>query len=224
MAPRKAQVSANEAADTILDYLRNQNESLSIHVPVSNEAGELIHQKATDVSANLHNKVTKAAAQKILKDLHEGKQIEGRASGKQWVYHALQDSEGTLNSDQLSDLESDITSLRSQTATLQASAKLLRSTLSALNSTLTTAALVTNISTMQGEREAIRGRLSMLQAGNMNKVTPEERETLQTGWNKWNDKARKMESITHNMWRIIEDAVQEKEERDRIREQLGLDE
>ena len=46
--------------------------------------------QATDISANLHNKVTKSAAQKILIKLHEAKKIEGRVSGKQSVYHPIQ--------------------------------------------------------------------------------------------------------------------------------------
>ncbi|QRD01743.1 hypothetical protein JI435_145140 [Parastagonospora nodorum SN15] len=78
MAPRKKteeKASANEAADMVLHYLRKQNRPYS----------------AIDVSANLHNKVTKAAAAKVLKDLHEQKQIEGRPAGKQIVYHAIQD-------------------------------------------------------------------------------------------------------------------------------------
>ena len=57
----------------------------------------LISREAADISANLHNKVTKgnytavrmhkvlteyvAVAIKILKELHERKEVEGRASG-----------------------------------------------------------------------------------------------------------------------------------------------
>jgi len=60
------------------------------------------------VSSNLHNAVTKgqlyctgyryvitnwkktATATKILKEMHESGQIEGRVSGKQIVYHTIQ--------------------------------------------------------------------------------------------------------------------------------------
>ena len=45
---------------------------------------------ASDISSNLKNRVSKAAAAKLLKDMHERKEIEGRAAGKQLVYHAIQ--------------------------------------------------------------------------------------------------------------------------------------
>ena len=79
MAPSKkeekeAKLSPEQSSALILDYLRKQNRPYS----------------ATDISANLKNRVTKTAAAKILKDLHERKEIDGRAAGKQIVYHAVQ--------------------------------------------------------------------------------------------------------------------------------------
>lgn len=71
---KEAKLSPEAAADLMLNYLRKQNRPYS----------------ATDISANLKNRVTKATAAKILKDMHERKDIEGRAAGKQIVYHAVQ--------------------------------------------------------------------------------------------------------------------------------------
>ncbi|KAK4979674.1 hypothetical protein LTR66_010382 [Elasticomyces elasticus] len=72
MAPTKPEkgektekLSADQSTALMLDYLRKQNRPYS----------------ATDISANLKNRVTKAAAAKLLKDMHERKEIEGRASG-----------------------------------------------------------------------------------------------------------------------------------------------
>lgn len=80
MAPTKTDAekgtkpTPEQSAALILDYLRKQNRPYS----------------ATDISTNLKNRVTKAAATKLLKDMHERKEIEGRSAGKQIVYHAIQ--------------------------------------------------------------------------------------------------------------------------------------
>ena len=71
---KEAKLTPEQSATLILDYLRKQNRPYS----------------ATDISANLKNRVTKAAAAKLLKDLHERNEIEGKAAGKQIVYHAIQ--------------------------------------------------------------------------------------------------------------------------------------
>lgn len=74
---KEAKLTPEQQATLILDYLCKENRPYS----------------ATDISSNLKNRVTKAAAAKLLKDLHERGEIEGRAAGKQQVYHALQVSE-----------------------------------------------------------------------------------------------------------------------------------
>lgn len=71
---KEAKPTPEQSAALVLDYLRKQNRPYS----------------AIDVSTNLKNRVTKAAAAKLLKDMHERKEIEGRAAGKQIVYHAIQ--------------------------------------------------------------------------------------------------------------------------------------
>lgn len=63
---------AKDEASLILDYLRKQNRPYS----------------AIDVSTNLHNKVTKTHAAKVLRELHRKKEIEARVSGAQ--LHPLQ--------------------------------------------------------------------------------------------------------------------------------------
>jgi hypothetical protein len=63
-----------QSSSLILNYLQQQNRPYS----------------AIDISANLKNRVTKTAAAKLLKDLHERGEIEGRVAGKGVVYHALQ--------------------------------------------------------------------------------------------------------------------------------------
>ena len=82
MPPRKVAASSTtkptsddaKACTIILTYLIAQNRPFS----------------ATEISSNLHNAVTKARTDKLLKEMFERGEIAGRASGKQWVFWGLQ--------------------------------------------------------------------------------------------------------------------------------------
>jgi hypothetical protein len=73
-ATDNAKLTPAQSSSLILSYLQQQNRPYS----------------AIDISANLKNRVTKTAAVKLLKDLHERGEIEGRVAGKGVVYHAVQ--------------------------------------------------------------------------------------------------------------------------------------
>jgi 26S proteasome regulatory subunit (ATPase 3-interacting protein) len=74
MAPRKPTTpQADNPHELILSYLMAQNRPYS----------------STEISANLHNKVTKTKADKFLKEMHEKNEIGGKI-GKQSVFWALQ--------------------------------------------------------------------------------------------------------------------------------------
>jgi 26S proteasome regulatory subunit, ATPase 3, interacting protein len=64
----------HDPSELIMSYLKSQNRPYS----------------ATDISSNLHNKVTKMKTDKFLKEMFERRQIDGKVSGKQWVYWCLQ--------------------------------------------------------------------------------------------------------------------------------------
>ncbi|KAH3906404.1 hypothetical protein HBH56_203210 [Parastagonospora nodorum] len=211
MAPRKKteeKASANEAADMVLHYLRKQNRPYS----------------AIDVSANLHNKVTKAAAAKVLKDLHEQKQIEGRPAGKQIVYHAIQDPSDSCTPEQLSALDTLTTDLRNKTVHLTSTAKTLRSSLSSLNSSLSTVDLVSSVHALEAEKAEILARLQSLKEGRAKKVTKEQREEVEREWKRACAVAKRRERVCGEVWGYIEDQVPDKEARGELREGLGLDE
>jgi 26S proteasome regulatory subunit (ATPase 3-interacting protein) len=78
MPPRKPTAKASpsdpDPTELIVSYLKSQNRPYS----------------ATDISSNLHNKVTKTKTDKFLKEMFERKEIDGKVSGKQWVYWSLQ--------------------------------------------------------------------------------------------------------------------------------------
>lgn len=144
--------------------------------------------------------------------------------GKQIVYHAIQDPAASCTQEQLAALDTQVTDLRNQTTQLTAAAKILRSTLSSLNSELSTADLIANTQALETEKAEILGRLESLKAGKAKKVTKEERERVEKEWKMWSRTAKKREGIARLMWLIVADAVPEKEEREELREVLGLDE
>lgn len=75
MAPRKPTAKQEDNPnELILHYLRTQNRPYS----------------TTEISSNLHNKVTKAKADKILKELADKKEVSAKTSGKSTVYWCLQ--------------------------------------------------------------------------------------------------------------------------------------
>ncbi|PVI06967.1 TBPIP-domain-containing protein [Periconia macrospinosa] len=200
--------SGGDPAGLIMGYLRRVNRPYS----------------AIEISANLHNKVTKAATTKILKDLHERNQVEGRTAGKQIVYHVPQNPDDALTPEQITTIDSTISNLQATTANLQATAKTLRSTLSALNSTLSTADLITNVQALDAEKQEMSGRLETLRAGKAKKVTKKERDEVEKGWKAAGLAKRRREKIASEMWKLIEDLLESSEQRDELREQLGLDE
>ncbi|KAF2827333.1 Tat binding protein 1-interacting [Ophiobolus disseminans] len=225
MAPRKKteeKASPNEAADMVLHYLHRQNRPYS----------------AIDVSANLHNKVTKTAAAKVLKDLHEQKKIHGCPAANRLPRHPgtllfhpkaqqtltlIQDPTLTCTPEQLAALDTTTTSLRNQTIQLIATAKILRSTLSSLNSELSTADLVASVAGLESEKAEILSRLESLKQGKAKKVTKEQREQVEREWKKAGSVARKREKVARECWRFIEDRVMDGEAREELRESLGLD-
>ncbi|RYN36510.1 hypothetical protein AA0115_g1492 [Alternaria tenuissima] len=210
MAPRKKteeKATANEASDLVLEYLRKQNRPYS----------------AIDVSANLHNKVTKASAAKILKDLHEQKAIEGRVAGKQIVYHALQNAAEACTTEQLAALDESVLNVRTRTISLLTSAKNLRSSLSSLNSTLSTTDLIASIHGLETERAEIVTRLDGLKKGKAKKITVAEREATEKEWKRSVRVAKIRKKIAMEMWKLIEGKLPDQQTREEHREMFDLD-
>ncbi|KAF2459271.1 homologous-pairing protein-like protein 2 [Lineolata rhizophorae] len=211
MAPRKEKaekVTADEAVDTILSYLRQQNRPYS----------------AIDISANLHNKVTKAAATKILKDLHEKQEIEGRAAGKQIVYHAKQDPSETASSEELASLASRIKELQTETAAFKAEEKTLRTSLTATNATLPTCDLRAAVASCETEMQDLSSRLTSIRSGTIRPVSAKEKNGVEAEVRKWEGIEKRRKRISDELWGLIAENVPEGTETKELREQLGLDE
>ena len=135
----------------------------------------------------------------------------------------IQYTNNAITPEQLAALDTTINNLRTETSTLQATAKTLRGTLGTLNATLSTADLVSSMTGLKEEKAEIVRRLETLKAGKAKKVTKKEMDAVDDEMKKWTGVARRREKIVNDMWRLIEDALPDRERREEVRESLGLD-
>ncbi|KAK7546593.1 Tat binding protein 1-interacting protein-domain-containing protein [Phyllosticta citricarpa] len=203
-------ITGSEAADLVLKYLNEQNRPYS----------------ANDISANLHNKVTKAAATKLLKDLADKNLLICRASGKQLVYHVPQTAADAAASspEHLAALDAQITTLKTNTAAALAETKALRSTIATLGATVPLAELRASVQALEDEASDAESRVAALKAGNAVPVSAEEREMLEQMMRKWARAEKARKKIVKELWDTIVDHVGDKDVLAELRERLGLDE
>ncbi|ELR03845.1 hypothetical protein GMDG_01374 [Pseudogymnoascus destructans 20631-21] len=178
MPPRKAAAASTttkpttddaKACTLILTYLISQNRPYS----------------ATEISSNLHNAVTKARTDKLLKEMFERGEIAGKASGKQWVFWGVQDPNATSTPEELAAADAQIAALRDKIPTLKSELKSASTTLSTLRSAPTTSALRESVQTLETDKEDKEGRLHVLRAGSTKPVNVEEREAVEGEWRRW---------------------------------------
>ncbi|KFY63741.1 hypothetical protein V496_03696 [Pseudogymnoascus sp. VKM F-4515 (FW-2607)] len=177
MPPRKAAASTttkpitddSKACTIILNYLVSQNRPYS----------------ATEISSNLHNAVTKARTDKLLKEMFERGEIAGKASGKQWVFWGLQDPNATSTPEELAQADALIASLRDAIPTLKADLKSASSALSTLRSAPTTDALREAVQALESEKQDKEERLRVLREGGSKPIDVDERERVEGEWRRW---------------------------------------
>ncbi|KAL1958449.1 hypothetical protein VTO42DRAFT_4313 [Malbranchea cinnamomea] len=218
MPPRKdktekaGKVSAEDGTAMILEYLRQQNRPYS----------------AIDISANLHNKVSKAYTAKALKALHEKKLIEERVSGKQLVYHAIQDAADEASPDELAEMDKEIESLRDQIARARAQDKELKAELAALSARVPTAELREQVRGLEAARRGLLAELEPLRNASGSKrrrmVSEEEQARVEREWRRWQRTAGARKRICRELWdrctEVLPEGVGSREE---FWEELGLE-
>ncbi|KAI9707088.1 MAG: hypothetical protein M1836_000048 [Candelina mexicana] len=239
MAPRKEKsekASADQASDLILQYLRKQKWSAILgmfvlmrvaEVPgegliVENEGSPCIPQ-ATDISSNLHNKVTKTHAAKTLKEMQERNEIVGRAAGKQSVYHVFQDPNDAASPEEFAAMDVEISTLKEETTTLKADEKALRSTLSTLKTTLSTHDLREAVHALELELKTIEARLSPLRSGNVVPVSAEERALVEKEWREVKRVVEVRRKGCMSLWADLSEQLPEGTTMEELWERLGLE-
>ncbi|OBT94749.1 hypothetical protein VE01_06215 [Pseudogymnoascus verrucosus] len=162
--------------------------------PTDTQASTLIHTylttqnrpySATEISSNLHNAVTKARTDKLLREMFERGEIAGRASGKQWVFWGVQDPNATSTPAELAAVDAQIAALRDKIPTLKSELKSASNTLSILRSAPTTSSLRDAVQTLETDKQDKEERLRVLRAGSTKPVNVEEREKVEGEWRRW---------------------------------------
>ncbi|PLB51740.1 TBPIP-domain-containing protein [Aspergillus steynii IBT 23096] len=168
----------------ILEYLRKQNRPYS----------------ANDVSMNLQNGVTKAYASKALKELHHSKKIAGRTSGKQTIYHALQEGPDDAMSGTMAVTDKETQELRQQLDRLKEDEKRAHAELLALSTRPLLCELRRDIDQLEKEIESTLTHLSRngeLDSGGM---PQESLADVSRDWRLWQRHANTRRRICFDLW------------------------
>jgi len=121
-------------------------------------------------------------------------------TGKQIVYHTIQDPKDAASVEDLAAMDKEIAGLRESIATVKANEKLLRAHLMAVNATLSTADLRASVMALELEKKEILTRLGPLRSGSVKPVSPEEKAEVDRTWNEWSRKAKTRRKICMELW------------------------
>ncbi|KAB8269638.1 TBPIP-domain-containing protein [Aspergillus minisclerotigenes] len=199
--------TVNDGPTLVLDYLRKQNRPYS----------------ATDVSANLHNKVTKTYAAKVLRELHQSQKVEGRASGRQAVYHALQKRADESTLERMVVLDNHILQLQEQLTDLKGYVKRARAELATLRATPLAFDLQESINQLQVEKETTFAILTQSQGTSAKEVDEEGRTITKRVWECWQKRVNLRRKVCRDLWRRCLEMVDKDVTREELWELLGLE-
>ncbi|MCJ1304547.1 hypothetical protein MMC08_007360, partial [Hypocenomyce scalaris] len=178
---------------------------------------------ANDISANLHNKVTKSYVAKALKELHESNTVAGKSAGKQTVYHVLQDPNDAASREEIVAMEQEIADLRDQIACAKASKQILKSNLASVNATMSTQDLRGSTTAIEQEKQRLLGRLDPLRSGTVKPVSLEEKAVVDKTWKEWSENARVRKKICLDVWALVTEMLPDGKTRGELWEELGLE-
>ncbi|KAG0132896.1 TBPIP-like protein [Tuber indicum] len=204
---KKEQVTGDQASSLVLEYLRQQNRPYS----------------AIEISANLHNAVTKPAATKILKELDERGEIEGRASGKQVVYHIIQDPKDLASPEELKVMDMETEAVKQEIGGLKAELRALQSTLNTLKAAPTTASLLETVALLEAEIRNSQVRLEPLRSSAVEPVSAEEKATISAEHTRLQKILKERKKQFKEFWDAICDGCVDINPSD-LWERLGLEE
>lgn len=165
---------------------------------------------------------------KALKDLHDNNLIAGKAvgttphfsrsksycklifnPGKQTVYHALQEPNDAISSDELVAMDKQIQELRENIATAKANEKTLKASLNAVNATMSIGDFRTSVIALESEKKELLARLDPLRAGTIKPVSTEEKCEVEKAWREWSRKATVRRKICMELWDFCTEEMQE---------------
>ncbi|TKA42583.1 hypothetical protein B0A54_07425 [Friedmanniomyces endolithicus] len=197
---KEAKLNPEQSATLILDYLRKQNRPYS----------------ATDISANLKNRVTKTAAAKLLKACTSARRSRVARPASRLCTTLF-------NLESLQQIDAKTTRLRDETTALKAEEKELQKALRGGGaSQISLSDLKASIAALERDKAEMAARLSALTSGDLKPVSVEEREKICAEHRMWQRAAAARKRIRGELWGVIKGVV-EKEKWEETREELGLE-
>ncbi|KAJ1883088.1 PSMC3 interacting protein [Coemansia sp. RSA 1722] len=133
---------------------------------------------ANDISSQLHNQVTVAAAKKILNDLADEGRISRKNNNKQQIFYPLQAEIEVPNVEEAEEEEETIKEMESRLTKLKDENKALSSKLHSLTNALTDDQMRERIAKLTLEVNENDQRLKQLRAGEV--ISPQEKKKIDT--------------------------------------------
>ncbi|KAL2009245.1 hypothetical protein VTN00DRAFT_7439 [Thermoascus crustaceus] len=167
-----------------------------------------------------------AYAAKTLKEMHERKQVEGRVSGKQIVYHALQDPADDATPEALAAIDDEIRQLQDKLAAYKASEKSMRGELAVLCAKVPISELRHEVSKLEVERAETLHRLAKLRSRDDDSsvlVSAEQRIQVEREWTEWRKHVHVRKKICRDLWERCTEVLPEDTTKEDLWESLGLE-
>lgn len=130
-------------------------------------------------------------------------------TGKQIVYHALQDPADAASPEEIAVMDEQIATLREEIATAKGEEKTLKARLITLNATMSMQDLQSGIACLGAEQKALLARLGPLRSGNVKPVSAEEKEAADKDWKLWTRRASVREKICMEVWAHLTEELPE---------------
>lgn len=130
-------------------------------------------------------------------------------TGKQTVYHALQDLAQDATPEAIAALNKEIEKAQDQLSTIKADEKHIRATLAGLEAKRRISDLERDIQHLEAEREAIQAQLGDSQGSNEIRISVEDRGKLEQEWKQWQRHATVRRGICRDLWRQCTEVLPE---------------
>ena len=143
-------------------------------------------------------------------------------SGKQSVYHALQDSSDGATPEAIAALDQEIKQFQDHLTTLKAEDKQARSEVAEFSSRPLLSELRGDIERLRKEKEEILAGLVSLGRDEFAAVSPEEQQAVEQEWKYWQRQAHVRRRICNELWGRCSEAVPEDMSREELKVRTGV--
>lgn len=135
--------------------------------------------------------------------------MTGHTSGKQIVYHALQDPNEAASAEEVATMDQEIETIRAEIIATKVHEKLLKANLATVNATLSTDDLRGNVIALELGKEQILARLVPLRSGSAKPVSLEETSVVDREWKEWQRHWSVRKKIAMEVWAYATEVLPE---------------